>query len=134
MELAALVGIFVLVWYYGHSLKVASEVNTRVSSELLSELLTIKDFMAQVSKNVADLSKKITDLERLLWELERFADSAGVGWKDFNEKIDAMLQKLDSIGALSVDLDSIHSTLESMERAVDAIAAHPAFTWPRDKD
>ena len=48
--------------------------------------------------------------------------------------MDPMLNKLDEIGALSLSLDHIYDRLESIESAVDAIAAHPAFTWSEDED
>jgi hypothetical protein len=44
-----------------------------------------------------------------------------------------MLHKLDEIGGLSVDLGRIEDRLGGIESAVDAIAAHPAFKWPRSK-
>lgn len=128
MELATLILIAVLVWYYGHSLKVASEVGIHFKSTLLTDLLGIKDALAQVAKN-------ITDLEMQVAKIDDYAHSADVEWKYFDEqKIAPMLQKLDEIGALSVSLDSIHDTLGSIERAVDSIAAHPAFTWSKDED
>ena len=46
MELAALISIAVLVWYYGHSLKVASEVGIHLKNTLLTDLLGIKEALA----------------------------------------------------------------------------------------
>lgn len=128
MELAALILIAVLVWYYGHSLKAASGVGIRLKTTLLTDLLGIKEALTQVAKN-------ITDLEMQVAKIDDYAHSAAVEWKYFDEqKIAPMLQKLDEIGALSVPLDSIHATLGSIESVVESIAAHPAFTWPEDED
>ena len=41
MELAALVAILVLVWYYGHSVKVSSDADAGMKSTLLTELIGI---------------------------------------------------------------------------------------------
>lgn len=128
MELAALVLIAVLVWYYGHSLKVASEVEIRLKSALLTEIHSVKDVLAQVARNISDVEKHVS-------EIDSYAHSADVEWEYFNkQKIAPMLQKLDEIGALSVSLNGIHSKLKMIESAVDAIAAHPAFTWSKDDD
>lgn len=93
MELSVLILIAILLWYYGHSLSVAREVDSRLTSTLLTELLGIKDTLAQVARN-------ITDLERHVAKIKSYAHSTEVEWKYFNkQKIDPMLQKLDEIGA-----------------------------------
>lgn len=92
MELTTLVAILILVWYYGHSLKVASEVDARVKAALLTELAGIKD-------SVAHVAKSISDLERRVAEIDTYAHSADVEWKYFNkQKIDPMLEELYEIG------------------------------------
>jgi hypothetical protein len=128
MELAALILIAVLVWYYGHSLKVASEVDIRLKSTLQTDLLGLKDALTQVANN-------ITNLEMQVAKIDGYAHSADVEWKYFDEqRIAPMQQKIDEIGAFSISIESIHETLGSIERAVGSIATHPAFTWPEVED
>ena len=85
--------------------------------------------------SVAQVAKNIGDLERRLANIDSYAHSPDVEWKFFNkQKIDPMLKKLDEIGALSVPLESIYDKLGMLESAVEAIAAHPAFTWSKDEE
>lgn len=133
MEIAILVGILIVVWYYGHSLKAASESDSRIKASLPQEFFDLKNSLSKLNTSVTQVAKNIEGLEHHLSAIGRAVDSAEVEWKHFNKhKIDAMLNKLDSLGAFSVDLSSIHDTLQSIESAVDAISAHPAFTWSED--
>lgn len=119
MELATLILIAVLVWYYGHSLKVASEAGIHLKTTLLMDLLGIKDALAQVAKN-------ITDLEMQVAKIDDYAHSANVEWKYFDEqKIAPMLEKLDEISGLSVSLNNIHDVLGDIDRMVMSIASLP---------
>ena len=128
MELAALISIAVLVWYYGHSLKVASEVGIHLKNTLLTDLLGIKEALAQVAIN-------ITDLEMQIAKIDDYAHTANVEWKFFDEqKMTPILEKLEDIGTFSVSLDSINDTLGHIERAVGSITDHPACTLPEDDD
>ena len=122
MELAALILIAVLVWYYWHSLKVATEIDSYLESGLLTEFLGIKDALTRAARNIADLDRQVA-------KIESYAQSTDVEWKYFNkQKIDPMLQELAQIGGeLSVSLGSIHDKLGMIESAADAIAAHSPF-------
>lgn len=125
MELGVLMLIAVLVGYYGHSLKVAREADVRLKTTLLTDLHDFKKVLTQVTSNINEVEKRMTEID----------SSIKVEWKHFNkQKIDPMLEKLDEIGALSVYLHGIEDTLECIENTVDAIAAHPAFTWSEDND
>lgn len=134
MGFTALVLILILlVWYYGHSLKAISEVDARIKSALLTEFVGIKESVAQVAKNISDIERRLAEIDT---DARWAAHSADVEWKFFNEqKIDPMLEKLDQVGAdLSSSLDGIEVELGRIESSVDAIAAHPAFTWSKDED
>lgn len=126
MELAILIVILVVVWYYGHMLRGDVLVAAHDIHTALSE---IKDSVDQVSKNTAELEQR---LDKCCLKFDDFMNSVNVDWKYFNkEKMDVVLKKLESIEALSGDLESINATLQSLENSVDSIAAHPAFTWPK---
>lgn len=132
--LAVLALMLILVWYYGHSLKVVSELDMTVKAEMLSVLTEARESMAQVAVNIGHLDRNIDDLKRCVTDIDTYAHTADVEWKCFNEqKIDLMLNKLDEIGGLTVDLSHIEDRLGGIESAVEAIAGHPAFKWPGSK-
>jgi hypothetical protein len=132
--LAVLALMLILVWYYGHALRVASDLDMAVKTEMLAVFAEVRDAMALVAKSIGNLDQNIDDLKRHVTDIDSYAHTADVEWKVFNEqKIAPMLHKLDEISGLSVDLGRIEDRLGEIESAVDAIAAHPAFKWPRSK-
>jgi len=110
MEIAILAVLLIVVWYYGHSL-----------SESIAQLPNRDPQIEKGVDNLAEIERHVRSIEQQLHDFERIHRLDGA---DFGKK-------LESIAALSYELQSIERVLAAIQLDIEIITDHPAFTHER---
>jgi methyl-accepting chemotaxis protein len=132
MEIAILIGILLVAWYYGASIKstversnaIVIQANEQRTDSQIASFGELERGLSDINESINYISHKIDDVSH----------SFGVEWKFADKnKFSPILKKLDELSFLSYELNSLSDQLGNISDSVDVIVAHPAFTRTPDE-
>jgi hypothetical protein len=124
MEIVILIGILLVIWYYGTTIKDAIETNNQKVDNHLSTISNsnfeyLGRHLVEIRDNLFDIGNNIDDIRQ----------SVQADWQKIeSERSSQVLKKLNDISAMSVEVRELSDRLERISSSVNSIAAHPEFT------
>ncbi len=129
MEIAFYIGTVILVIYYGSKLSSTIERSNQLLEQLI--IRNPDEGIADIQSRLIDIGERIREVGALIKEQ---TSSINHNW-EFAEKYKypEVIEKLNELSSIS-ELIEISRELQHIRDAVDAIAAHPAFSTVVDED